>query len=132
MFEIVMGIDENEERAVAQAETVIDLPNAAEEVHVTIFHDFEENPSGASVHQVGAVRRAQELLEDAGVDVTLSEASGDPAQEIIELADERDANLITIAGRKRSPTGKALFGSVTQEVILNTDRSVLVCSAGEV
>lgn len=131
MYEIVMGTDESEERALAQAETVIDLPNAAEEVHVTVFHDFEDNPAGASVHQVGAVRRAQELLEDAGVAVTLSEASGDPAEEIIELAEEQDADLICVAGRKRSPTGKALFGSVTQEVILTTDRPVLVCSANE-
>jgi nucleotide-binding universal stress UspA family protein len=33
--------------------------------------------------------------------------------------------------RRRSPVGKAMFGSVTQSVILGTDRSVLVCSGGD-
>jgi nucleotide-binding universal stress UspA family protein len=37
--------------------------------------------------------------------------------------------MICVAGRKRTPTGKVLFGSVTQAVILDTERPVLVCSA---
>lgn len=128
MYEIVLGIDNNEERALAQAETVADLPGTGEEVHATLFHDFTENPTGASVHQVAAVRRAKERLEEAGISVTLDESSGDPATEILDLADEQDADVICLAGRKRTPTGKAIFGSVTQEVILSTDRAVLVCS----
>lgn len=131
MYEIVLGIDNNEERALAQAETVADLPGAGEEIHATLFHDFTENPTGASVHQVAAVRRAKERLEEAGISVTLDESSGDPATEILDLADEQDADIVCLAGRKRTPTGKAIFGSVTQEVILSTDRAVLVCSPEE-
>nr|WP_276298484.1 universal stress protein [Halomicroarcula sp. ZS-22-S1] len=48
---------------------------------------------------------------------------------MLEVADARDANLVVLGGRKRSPAGKALFGSVTQDVILGTDRSVLVVTA---
>lgn len=128
MYEIIAGIDEDEDRAVAQAETIANMPLDADEVHVTILHDFQDNPSGASVSQVRSVRRASDIFEDAGIEVTLEESSGDPANAIVELADERDADLIVIAGRKRSPTGKLLFGSVTQEVILNTTRPVTVCS----
>lgn len=131
MYEIVLGIDNNEERALAQAETVADLPGAGEDIHATLFHDFTENPTGASVHQVAAVRRAKERLEEAGISVTLDESSGDPATEILDLADEQDADVVCLAGRKRTPTGKAIFGSVTQEVILSTDRAVLVCSPEE-
>lgn len=131
MYEIVLGIDNNEDRALAQAETVIDLPGAGEDIHATLFHDFTENPTGASVHQVASVRRAKERLEEAGIQVSLDESSGDPATEILDLADEQDADLVCLAGRKRTPTGKAIFGSVTQEVILSTDRAVLVCSPEE-
>lgn len=131
MYEVILGIDNSERRSIAQAETVADLPNAPETVHATLFHDFTENPTGASVHQVASVRRAKEHLEEAGVDVTLQASSGDPAREILARADERDADLVCLAGRKRTPAGKAVFGSVTQEVILNADRPVLVCSPGE-
>lgn len=131
MYEIVIAIDTDEERAISQAETVADLPGAAADVHATLFHDFTNNPQGGSVSQVGAVRRAREVLEDADIDVTLEESSGDPGHAIVELADERDADLICLGGRKRSPAGKALFGSVVQDVFLETDRPVLLCSAEE-
>ena len=129
MYEIVVAVDTNEARAVAQAETIAGLPTAADSVHATVLHDFTDNPQGASVGQVAAVRRATEVLEAAGIEVSLEESSGDPGRAIIELADDLDADLICLAGRKRTPAGKALFGSVTQDVFLGTDRPVLLCSA---
>jgi nucleotide-binding universal stress UspA family protein len=74
------------------------------------------------------VRAAGDLLDEAGVEYEVTESSGDPADAIIDAADESDADLIIIGGRKRSPTGKALFGSVTQTVILNAGRPVMVTS----
>ncbi|EMA19495.1 MULTISPECIES: universal stress protein [Haloarcula] len=131
MYEIVAGIDKSEARGTAIAEAITEIPMDASEVRVTLLHDFEENPEGASVDQVASVRRAREVLEDAGVEVALEESSGEPADAILRLADEHDADMIVVAGRKRTPTGKVLFGSVTQSVILGTDRSVLVCSGKE-
>ena len=63
--------------------------------------------------------------------VDLAESSGDPADAIISTADELDADMIVLAARKRTPTGKVLFGSVTQAVLLGTDRPVLVCGEGK-
>ncbi|MFD1562650.1 universal stress protein [Haloarchaeobius amylolyticus] len=130
MKEIVLGIDQNVERAAAQAETVIDLFDI-DNIRAYLLHDFVDNPEGASVTQVDAVKRAQEHLEDAGVTVELREGSGDPAESILETAEELDADAICVAGRNRSPAGKMLFGSVTQSVVLNTDRPVLICSEAE-
>jgi len=48
------------------------------------------------------------------------------ADSILAAADEHDCDHIFIAGRQRSPTGKALFGDVTQTVILNFDGDVTV------
>ncbi|KAA9399096.1 universal stress protein [Haloarcula sp. CBA1130] len=131
MYEIVAGIDKSEARGTAIAEAITEIPMDASQVRVTLLHDFEENPEGASVDQVASVRRARDVLEDAGVEVTLEESSGEPADAILRLADEQDADMVVVAGRKRTPTGKVLFGSVTQSVILGTDRSVLVCSGEE-
>ncbi|MFQ3284230.1 MAG: nucleotide-binding universal stress UspA family protein [Natronomonas sp.] len=128
MYTVVAGIDSDKERARAQAETIADMPMDTEEIEVVLTHSFEENRSGASVAQVSSVQRAQSVLEDAEIDVILEEAgSDDPAATVLNFADEYDADLVAVAGRKRSPTKKVVFGSVSQEIILNTHRPVLVC-----
>lgn len=128
MKEVLLGIDESEERAQALAEHVVDLFDT-ENIRVHLLHDFEENPEGASVIQVGSVHRARDVFEEVGAEIEYHEGSGEPAQSIIDAAGELDVDAICVAGRKRSPTGKLLFGSVTQQVILNTELPVLVCSA---
>ena len=126
MYEILLPVDQNEARALSQADAVSDLPHAAEEIHVTLFHVFVDNVEGASVQQMSAVRDAQDRLVAAGVEVDLAEQSGDPAPSILAYADELDADMICLAGRKRTPAGKVLFGSVTQSVFLGRERPVLV------
>jgi len=63
------------------------------------------------------------------VEYHIQEDSGEVADDIIEDAEARDIDQIVLGGRKRSPAGKILFGSVTQEVLLNTDRPVTVTTA---
>lgn len=48
-------------------------------------------------------------------------AEKERAETVIEVADEEGADHVFILGRKRSPTGKALFGDLAQFVILNFD-----------
>ncbi|SDZ85828.1 Universal stress protein family protein [Haloplanus vescus] len=129
MYHVVIGVDDNEERAMTCARAVADLPGDAAEKRVTVIHSFTDNPSGASASQLASVRDATEYLEEQGLEVEVNESSGDPAEQLLDAARDADADLIVVGGRKRSPTGKALFGSVTQTVILNADRPVMV--AGE-
>jgi len=141
MYRVLVPIDDNEARARRQASFVADLPNAAEEVEAHLLFVFtdgtasEELPTELqrfnSAERVQSVRRAEEHLEDAGVDYQLLEDSGEVADDIIEEAETLDVDLIVLGGRKRSPAGKVLFGSVTQEVLLNTDRSVTVTGGGD-
>jgi len=128
MYEVLVPVDDAPDRALAQARTLTDLP-LEEDVHVTVMHVFTgENVAGANVSQVASVRRARDHLEDHGIEVTLEESSGVPAEEILERARELDADLLTLAGRQRSPAGKLLMGSVSQDVLLGTDRPVLFCT----
>lgn len=127
MYDVLVPVDTSTERALDQARTVTDLPLEGD-VHAVVFHVFTgENPGGAAVSQIAAARRARDHLEDHGVAVTLDESSGDPAGEILEKARSVDADLVTVAGRRRSPAGKLLLGSVSQDVLLNADRPVLFC-----
>ncbi|MFC7097576.1 universal stress protein [Halobaculum marinum] len=126
MYHVVLAVDEDEQRARTGARQIANLPGDGSDTKVTIVHVFQNNPSGASATQVASVREAQEVLEAAGVTVDVTESSGDPSDAILETAEETDADLIVVGGRKRSPAGKALFGSVTQTVILNAGRPVMV------
>lgn len=125
MYRVLLAIDDDESRALAQANAIAEFPTD-DDITAHLCHVFRDNPEGASVNQISAVRRARERLEEAGIDTVHHEASGDPAEEILAAAEEIDADLICLSGRKRSPTGKAVFGSVTQSVIRSSERPVLV------
>lgn len=129
MFTFVAGIDADEARALAQAEAIATMPLEADSVKVVLLHSFEEKTKGSTVEQVKPVRIARNRLEEAGIEVEVEGYGGDAARALLNVADEHDADQIVLAGRKRTPTGKVLFGSVTQSVILDTERPVLVCSA---
>lgn len=68
---------------------------------------------------------AREAATDVGEDPVAVGRVGDPADQIVQYAIEKDASYIVVGGRKRSPTGKAIFGSVTQSVLLDADRPVV-------
>lgn len=134
MYRVLLPIDTDEERALAQAEFVASLPDAAASVEALllfVFHgEIEEMPEElqrfGSPERVGAVQRAIEYLEKHDIEVTTHEDSGDTAADIVNLADSENVDLIVLGGRKRSPASKVLFGSVSQSVLLNTDRPVVV------
>ena len=127
MTHVVLAVDDSDERAKLQAERVANLDWAPEALEVTVVHVFTQNREGASISQFGPARRARQVLEDAGVDVSLDELSGDPDTRLPEYVRDSGADLVCVAGRKRSPAGKAVFGSVSQSVMLNVDTPVLFC-----
>ena len=125
MTDVLLAVDDDEARARIQAEDVAGLD--WEVVEATVLHVFTDNVEGASIGQFGPAREARDILEDASIEVTMAETSGDPGEQVIAKAEETDAGLISVAGRRRSPAGKAVFGSVSQSVMLNAETPVLYC-----
>lgn len=128
MKTILLCIDTSVERTKTQVESITRQPFERSQTKVHIYHVFRSDGEDADVESLSSVKKATELLEDEGFTVEVSQSGGDPARDIIEKADEIDADSISLVSRKRTPTGKALFGSVTQQVILESGSPVLVCT----
>jgi nucleotide-binding universal stress UspA family protein len=133
MFEVLMPIDGSESRGRAQADAVVALPSAAESVRVTLLYVFsdEDRRESTSPTQISGGRVAEDRLATAGVAVAEMSRVGDPATQILAAADEIDADHVVLGGRKRSPLGSLVFGSVSQAVVLDADRPVTITGGAE-
>ena len=85
---------------------------------------FSENYEVQQVGENVVSRAAAPSRPEPDVSVRV----GDPGTELVSAAEERDARYLVVGGRQRSPTGKALFGSVAQKVILQSPMPVLSVS----
>jgi nucleotide-binding universal stress UspA family protein len=92
--------------------------------------DSETTPTGIA-HRRDVVREARDRFTDAGVAVEVHGALGDRADAIVREADRLGVDLVVVGGRKRSPTGKAVFGSVAQRVMLEADTPVTFVKEGD-
>lgn len=77
-----------------------------------------------------ATRLIEETL-DTRAGVTARGRVGDPVKEILDEAARSDARYLVIGGRKRTPVGKAIFGSITQSILLNAELPVLAVMSEE-
>lgn len=77
------------------------------------------------------VERAEAGLLARGLTVEVREFArgNDPADDLLEVAAERQAELIVIGLRRRSPVGKLLLGSNAQSILLSADCAVLAVKA---
>lgn len=105
-------------------------------VHVLSQSEFVEleqseyKKSGRPVDLDRVRNHAAKLAEKAagGIDYDVEYAGlvGDAADEILEYAAEQNTRYIVVGPRKKSPTGKVLFGSVSQKILLNADHPIVV------
>jgi len=85
-------------------------------------------PDEAALHaQVGELL---ERLSDAGGSLTVDQGDlGDPSDAVVQVAQRRNARLIALGLRHRSPMGKVLLGSTAQRILLDATCPVLAVKA---
>ncbi|WP_209309521.1 universal stress protein [Haloarcula amylovorans] len=104
------------------AETILGLLGDATKFNVVLLYVFkqldaaDEGGYASSEYEESdlpeSVTIAMDVLEEAGVTVTKRHEHGDPAETILDVASEIEADLISISGRKRSPQlGKWFSGA---------------------
>ncbi|WP_128477385.1 universal stress protein [Halorussus pelagicus] len=134
--------DRTEELARAVAD--IAAPTGAQVVLGHVFTDEEfdgvvsqldYDPSGEiDPDEVAArhatVRDLTDAFDEAGVEYSVRGRIGAHGETIVDLANEVNADRVVVGGRKRSPTGKAVFGSTAQEVMLSAPCPVTFVRGG--
>lgn len=72
------------------------------------------------------LERARGYLDERGLTAELVPATGSPAKAIVELAEQRNADLIVVGTRKKGFFDRLVEGSVNQDVLRRAGCDVLV------
>lgn len=78
-----------------------------------------------------ALAQAEAFLDSKGIEHTVRTLvrGNEPSEDLIQVAEEEDADLIVIGLRRRSPVGKLVLGSNAQQILLESDFPVLAVKA---
>ena len=113
------------------------LDHAVEEAKVhgdsllVINVSASREPSESTFASDEAIAALEQRLKETGVEATIRQLvrGKEPAEEIVSLARENSARFIVIGLRRRSPVGKLLLGSNSQEILLDADCPVIAVKA---
>jgi nucleotide-binding universal stress UspA family protein len=84
------------------------------------------DPTDTPAEHAAELEHARTQLEGRGVDVELQPAIGEPADTIVELADERHADMIVVGTREPNVLERLLGQSVSQSVSRHAHCDVLI------
>ena len=97
------------------------------------------NKGGSALGAVEAADQEREFdevrthLREAGIDheVRSLVRGNEPSVDLIDVAEETEADFIVIGLRRRSPVGKLFLGSQAQQILLDAPCPVLAVKADE-
>jgi nucleotide-binding universal stress UspA family protein len=84
------------------------------------------DPTDSSTEHVKELAHARQYLEGHGVDAEYVRGVGDAAQVIVDLADERGADLIVVGTREHDAIQRLFRRSVSQAVSRHAQTNVLI------
>lgn len=130
---IVAAVDRSDRTAavVDEAETLArQFEDPVHVVHVlsdSEYYDLqrtnvEKRGKGIEMEDVETV--AADIATEAAADLRVPWEAvglvGDASERVVSYAVEQDARYVVVGPKKQSPTGKALFGSIAQQILLQS------------
>ena len=127
---IVVGYVPKPEGRAALRAAIEEADLRKEPLHVlnTSRGDAVVDPGFAPDEDLAEVRRQ---LETSGVDFEIEHGitGNDGAEDVTTAVERLGASLVVIGLRRRSPTGKLIFGSTAQRILLDVPCRVLAVKA---
>jgi len=138
---IIAAVDRSERAKKAVREAAVLAEQFGDVVHVvhvlsqSEFVDLEQTEVQKTGRAIDmdrirdhAAKLAKRATEDVETDAALEYVGlvGNAADKVLGYAADNDARYVVVGPRKKSPTGKVLFGSTSQEILLNADCPVVV------
>ncbi len=129
---IVVGYVDTPEGEAALDRAILEAGQRGARIVVISSHkggsSLDKNEAAEINESLDAVRAR---LDEAGVEHEVRQLvrGQDPAEDLIAVAEEVDADLIVIGLRRRTPVGKLIMGSNAQQVLLDAGCPVLAVKA---
>lgn len=100
------------------------------DAELVVVHNMKDDIEALNQYE-DDLAEMEQRLDQEGVDYKIRGLvrGNTPAEDLLLVADEEDADLIVIGVRRRSPVGKLVLGSNAQEILLRADCPVLAVKA---
>ena len=121
-----------------EGEAAVDQGIAEAKLRGTTLVVVNSHPGGREHDDGASARNDQDLhaletkLKESGLeyDVRQLVRGFEPAEDLIGIAEDCDADLIVIGLRRRTPVGKLILGSNAQRILLDAPCPVLAVKVG--
>jgi nucleotide-binding universal stress UspA family protein len=121
---ILVAYDDPQSKTLARAADLAKALDASLIVTNVAPADLHEDADAAGYGRE-RLEQARAVLAERGLEAELVQASGQPAEAIVKLADERDVDLIVVGMRKKGFFERLVEGSVAQDVMRRATCDVL-------
>ena len=121
---ILVAYDDPESKTLARAADLAAALGATLIVTNVAPADRHEDADAAGYGRE-RLEQAQAILAERGLEAELVQATGQPAEAIVKLAQERDVDLIVVGMRRKGFFERLVEGSVAQDVMRRATCDVL-------
>lgn len=118
-MKVLLGMGGSDDSLTALERTVSRAVAADDELTVALLDNPQSDRAKEDIRE-----KAEAVLDDAGLEASVRDVSGDPGSRLLDVAESEGFEQIVLGGGQRSPMGKIRLGQIAEFVLLNSHVSV--------